>query len=254
MQSRKRTNFLFAFFFSLVLILVGTAVVQAKFIIPTALISHWSFDDRPGDVAEDSIASNHGLILNGAERVKGQVKKARLFDGVNDYIEVADDSSLDITGNKITIEMWVYPESVSLENILIRKGSAGAGNYSLYIRNSQLALISGDSNNWVNRGTNSIITTGSWQYIVVTYDGSDIRYYIDGDLTDVIARDGVGVANGNVFSIGGPLVPGFSNSRHFKGMIDEVAIYSEPQGTEEIELHYLNGLAKKSYFHTDQSK
>lgn len=240
--------------FVLILAVGGGVAVQAKFVIPAALISHWSLDDRPGNVAEDAISNNHGLVLNEAEHVKGQVKKARQFDGVNDYIEVADDSSLDITGNKIIIEMWVYPESVSLENILIRKGFTGCGNYSLFIRDSELGLLSEDSCNWANRGTNSIITTDSWQYIAVTYDGSDIRYYINGSLTDVIARDGVGADNGEVFSIGGPLIPTFNNSRHFKGMIDEVAIYSEPLDEEEIEKHYLNGLAKKPYFHTDQSK
>src|SRR5205807_9823991 len=49
---------------------------------------------------------NHGTI-NGSVDVSGKVGRARQFDGIDDYIEVPDSSSLHPTG-AITIAAWVY--------------------------------------------------------------------------------------------------------------------------------------------------
>src|SRR5437016_8161965 len=59
-----------------------------------------------GMMRDDSGNANHGTI-NGAQDVAGKVGRAREFDGIDDYIEVPDSSSLHPTG-AITIAAWVY--------------------------------------------------------------------------------------------------------------------------------------------------
>ena len=66
------------------------------------VVSYWTFDN--GDATDDYDA-NHGTV-NGATSATGQVNTALDFDGVDDYIFVADDTSLDML-DTFSISAWV---------------------------------------------------------------------------------------------------------------------------------------------------
>ena len=76
---------------------------------PTDYVSYWKFDETSGTTASDETGNNHGT-LNGATFVNdGGRGRVVNFDGVDDYVNLGSDSSLDnIWNGGGTIAAWVY--------------------------------------------------------------------------------------------------------------------------------------------------
>ena len=74
-------------------------------------IVHWRFDEDQGTTAYDSVGDNDGTLVNGPSWTVGHFLSALEFDGVNDYVRVPDNSSLDING-EITISAWIRLNSI----------------------------------------------------------------------------------------------------------------------------------------------
>jgi len=74
-------------------------------IIMTGLVSEWNFDEGKGDTAHDSVGNNDGIIYGGNwSTYVGD--NTLLLDGLDDYVDCGNDTSLDIT-DEITIEAYV---------------------------------------------------------------------------------------------------------------------------------------------------
>jgi len=73
----------------------------------------WKLDQcslaSPGDVIDSSGNGNNGNPINGTTVNNGQICNAGSFDGSNDYIEIADNASLDIPQN-LTVMAWIRPD------------------------------------------------------------------------------------------------------------------------------------------------
>ena len=71
--------------------------------LQNGLVGYWRFDEGSGSIAYDySGNGNNGTLINGPTWVDGILGKALEFDGVNDYVNIPDSSSLDINGTGIT--------------------------------------------------------------------------------------------------------------------------------------------------------
>jgi len=80
------------------------------------VVGSWHFDEGSGTTAYDTSGNDNDGTINGATWVDGKFGRALDFDGVDDYVEIPDDSSLDIT-EAITIEAWVYdPPTINKES------------------------------------------------------------------------------------------------------------------------------------------
>ena len=79
---------------------------------PAGLVAAYGFDAGSGSTAADSsgkgnVGSISGPVWSGA----GRFGSALSFDGVNDWVSVADASSLDLTTG-MTLEAWVRPSAL----------------------------------------------------------------------------------------------------------------------------------------------
>ncbi len=82
---------------------------------------------------------------------------------------------------------------------------------------------------------------GTWTHISVTYDGYTLGLYKNGRLTEVGYTQGGGIS-GTLF-IGGT---DLHNGGFWRGMIDEVALFSRALTPEEIEqLYGMTGVASE---------
>ena len=69
-----------------------------------------------------------------------------------------------------------------------------------------------------------------WTHLALTYDGAQMRLYVDGELTDTTAApEGVEPSAGDL-SIGCET----EYKDHFKGLIDEVRVYDRALGAGEV--------------------
>lgn len=187
-----------------------------------------------------SVYGNDGELINGPTWVPGIFGAALSFDGVDDYVNISDSPSLDITGN-IRIEAWINPYvNDKLMNIVSKRGLPGNYSYTLNMGVLPNPDYSEDGNPgiypgkigflWAPDGTptteqylisNTVIPIGTWTNITVVYDGNYVKMYIDGSPDNSTAYSGSLYAGNADLFIGHAA----DNSPHyFDGIIDEVKI------------------------------
>ena len=89
------------FFVAVLVVLFGAASARAD--LTDGLVAHWKLD---GD-ANDSAGSNDGTLVNGPIWTTGQIGDALDFDGVDDYVDVGDQDSLDfVASESFSISTW----------------------------------------------------------------------------------------------------------------------------------------------------
>ena len=215
-----------------------------------ALLGHeargvWDFDEGtidtcPGlkDVCDYSGYGNYGTFYGDTYFVQSDINGYALsFDGASDYVRVIDSSSLSITGTRLTLEAWIKSNIGAANGAIIHKDS----HYSLFWRATG-AITYADSITWSYSSIDDYgnTLTGLWNHVVVTFNGSIIRFYINGVQIGSKIRSGSLIDNSNDLSIGSyNFASGF-----FNGLIDEVRIYAEALPTTEIQKHYTQGLNK----------
>ena len=159
------------------------------------------------------------------------------FDGINDYVIVTDDNSLD-NNSYITISMWIYPETIINKDCLISKRSVTeqSGNYALRFNSSnQLKwyIWGGNSDNGSTTSTSSIVTN-AWTHIAITFDNSNntTKFYINGSLDNTSTTISKNLAaNSSDMHIGWD----GQNSRYYNGKIDDMSIWSDIRTQSEIQ-------------------
>ena len=73
--------------------------------------------------------------------------------------------------------------------------------------------------------------TGAWTHLAVTYDGANLRLYVNGVQTASRALTGSIVTTTGLLKIGGNAVSG----EWFNGLIDEVRIYNRALTAAQIQ-------------------
>ena len=164
------------------------------------------------------------------------------FDGVNDYINVKNSSSLNINNNPISVSAWVYwKSSTEPYNSIIAKEIPGdnAG-YSLSLKSNQKLAWqlcnSGGSCIDVD-GLGGNVGFNDWHYVVGVYDGSNMFTYIDGNL-DYSKPESLawGGHDAGDLRIGGNSF--FGSGRYFNGSITNVQVYNYALSANQINQIY----------------
>jgi serine/threonine protein kinase len=200
------------------------------------LVAWWKLDEVSGRIAEDSSGSGYVGKLKGDPQWQpsgGKVGGALEFDGEGDYIEVSDESSFDFL-DEITIAAWINITTVPRQwTAIVTKGNS-AWRLSTWgdKRKLHFAITGvGLGSSWV-QGEKEV-SSGEWHHVVGTYDGANVRLYVDGmeDQASPVAYDAGLTTNNFTVCIGG-------NSerpeRCWSGLIDDVRIYSYALSLQEI--------------------
>ena len=201
---------------------------------------------------EDATANNNDGTNSGSTDAAGQIGRGRSFDGSNDQITATNSSSLDITGNQITLEAWVNaPVPNSDDSPFLMK--AATGNQEAYM----LGIDGGASSNNVNtriyngsslfRDDSGNIPNNTWTHVVFTYDGS-----LGSNPRKTVYVNGASVAthnaNGNIASNSGDLSIGKRvDNRWFEGILDELRISNNVRSADWISTEYNNQSAPGSF-------
>ncbi len=214
-------------------------------------VGYWPLDEGEGTTAGDSSGNGNSGRIYGATWVDGKFGKALSFDGVDDYVEIPDSESLDLTS--FTVEVWVYPREIKSDyQPLIVKGEQER-NYGLLIRPDEMRIhfsFKRTDGTWAASDSVGSLTLNAWNHVAMTYDGSKLRLYLNGQLDREVAESGTPMQSGAPVRIG----KGISMFTPFKGMIDEVRIYNRALSTSEIEEYYENCIrVLRSFVGSDNS-
>jgi len=158
----------------------------------------------------------------------GVIGKALVFDGVDDYIEIPDNNLTDIA-DKMTVSLWLRT-GLNHDGTFLYQSGSGI-HYRIRNDGHLRALIDTEAGgSWLDYAG---ITDNEWHHVVVTYDGSEGRLYVDNNLADSVLLTGNLKTNANSLLIGTKL-----GDWYFNGMIDEICIYSRSLSAAEIKRIY----------------
>ncbi|RJQ38957.1 LamG domain-containing protein, partial [Candidatus Microgenomates bacterium] len=206
----------------------------------SSAIAEWDFDEGQGITANN--LGNGGTALNGTLTGPthlptwtnaGKYGKAITFDGIDDYVNAGNSSSLDLTSDG-TWGGWFKLNANNITQSLINK-DAGDQGWAMYVSNiGQLNLFFEST----STHGNTVITTGTWHHLVITKSGTTVTFYLDGKqdgtATGVATRPTSNTSVGIGAKIQGP-------QEYLNGTADEIKIYNYALTSDEVKTEYNRG-------------
>jgi hypothetical protein len=203
------------------------------------LAAAYGFDEGAGTIASDASGhANTANLQNGVAWVAGQHGTAASFDGVNDYISIPNSASTNISGNALTISMWINPQPLaSGDSVVIGKFWNTTVTSPFYQYGLELGggnrtdFYIGTSNGPLTALNGTTLPFNQWSYLAITFDGSQVRTYVNGALVNTQALPASITARGNSMNIGADA----STQQFYKGTLDDLRIYSRVLTQTEIQ-------------------
>jgi len=211
--------------------------------IPGA-VGIWTFDEVNGDTVIDSSGTgNDGTILADAEIVDGKFGKAIKLNGSTQCVEIEDNDTLDLVDG-VTMMCWFYwggagdgwqtffskgPMSGTNENYALFTNT-GSG-YFHFILTPKGARLNTDSPNGVTKKE-------EWQFVAATWDGNDLKIYLDGEYIKEAVVPGDTTPNDSTLR----LANREASPHWWMGMLDEMALFNRALDENELESIMKNGL------------
>ncbi|UCF07811.1 MAG: DUF2341 domain-containing protein [Thermoplasmata archaeon] len=217
----------------------------------SAGVWHLAEDPGPGgagDIKDSTSNYNNGTAqgsMSSGDLIPGRIGYGIDFDGNNDYIDCGTGASLDIS-SAITVEAWAKTDTDNRGTIASKHGSGDYGwvLHRVSTTDSFGVIWSIDGSGFVNPETApNTFETDTWYHLVITYNGSIIRAYINGvedtggdfpysygglhvsATSTQIARDGY---------------MGSDSIYLFSGILDEVCISNTARSADWIKARYLS--------------
>ncbi|MFH1904736.1 MAG: PKD domain-containing protein [bacterium] len=194
------------------------------------LVGCWQFDEGSGTIAEDSSGRGNNGMIEGAQWVDGK-GKALSFDGVDDYVEIENDESLNFgPGVDFSISAWIKTPSDGNIKVIYAGRTGGATDVGWWMSvrgdRNRLAfeLCDGSALRIQLFSSDNAIPDDEWVHVTVTADRDDLaKVYINGIFNNSVSistQDG-DLSNALNKRIGATL----TGDAPFNGIIDEVRIY-----------------------------
>lgn len=213
---------------------------------------YWKFDETSGTVAKDSSGyQNNGTLFNGTDRcangncpvwTTGVYGNAVQLDGSNDYVNISDSSTVNLTSERITLAAWVRLNgtagSDTTEKIISKTAGAGSEQYELLYTTDSFSGVPNrfrfdlrTSNGLVILYTNETFTsTSAWYHVAGVYNSSHMIVYVDGREKNATTQSSIITGRASDVSIGRTATGG----QYFNGTIDEVRIYNATLTASQI--------------------
>lgn len=162
------------------------------------------------------------------------------FDGINDFIDVGNDSSLSPT-SQLSVSAWVKDTGTSAGTFpcIIGNVSASANNGGFILAKNlnkwKFYLDTTGNSGWAVAESNETVVINSWQHLCVTWDGSTVIMYLNGQAQTTTASASQIVYNADTETVIGEYRAG---TDYFGGKIDEVALFDTALTEEKVQSIY----------------
>ena len=208
--------------------------------LPTeGMVAYYPFSGNANDTSGNN---NHGIVHGATLAIDryGDSNKCYKFDGVNDYIEIPNSTSLQQI-NKLTFIAWVKLNTTvpQYQNIIIKSPDSGVlPDWSLAFNYSQLRPHANTSiGGWEYFNCNPPLTTYGWHMIAMVYDSSSLKGYIDGEFAGSISKTGILQQSTAPIRLG--VYTPSVEPNWFNGYLDDVRIYNRDLTMSEIKALYV---------------
>lgn len=169
------------------------------------------------------------------------------YNGSNQYIEVADNNALDLSGN-MTIEAWIFPTGTGSDatqgGIIVNKESSyeiarfadGTIQYAL--------SANGAGTDWSWTNTGLVAPLNQWTHIAFVKSGTTITVWLNAASSFTAgSQPATLTANTQVLRIGARI----TGAQYFNGYIDDVRIWNTVRTQAEIRKYIFDQNLSLSY-------
>jgi uncharacterized repeat protein (TIGR02543 family) len=187
------------------------------------------------------------ILLGVVNQAYAQRGDRALHFGVNGYVNCGTDNSIQIAGTAITIEAWIYPTQFDgsaddfWQNTIVDKSDNNDNDNTatgFVLRcggNGRLDFGFGSGPTPWHHHTSptGTLVLNQWQYVTATYDGSNVKLYVNGVLKHTQAQSSairadyrtreLRIGEGQTFT-----------GRPFNGLINGVRIWSVARTQQQI--------------------
>lgn len=234
--------------------------------LSNGLVGYWKMDETSSwatDCSTESVLDSSGNFNDGApcpntsaatQVTTAKFGKAADFDGTNDYIDIDDTTSLDVT--RITIAAWIRPETTGTQERMISKWGNTDGEVSYVITNDnnnkfRIGVYAGGNYDVCDASSSYSINT--WYFVTGTYDGNTCRMYINGqDVTTLIGDSASGDIQNTTTQLRFGVEGDDGTTSPFAGQIDEARIYNRALSSYEISRLYNFAPGPVAYWKLDE--
>ena len=181
-----------------------------------------SIQDSPNDLSGNG---NDGTYNGGMGTVADTSNGGSLaydFDGVDDYLDLND--PWNFAGN-YSYSLWFNKDSGQSVQVIGNR-DANVDGWMVYIGGTNNLAVYNDATQTL--GSAAIVGNSTWYCITVTYDGTNLKLYVDGTLVSSVASAQQTASTRNA-EIGR-----YTNNVTFNGLVDDVRIYNRVLTQAEI--------------------
>ncbi len=202
--------------------------VTATTIAPT-LVGWWKLDN---DYKDSSGNANNGTASGGPTFVTaGKIGASLKLDGTDDYVDCGAAASLDII-DQVSLSAWIKPANIanSAFQTFVAKGDYA---YAIHQTTGNVIQFFIYDGAWYSASSAVVASTmnNSWHHVAGSYDGTQLRVYVDGVMAGSTLRTGVIATSTTPVNLGRNAT---YSTRFYPGEIDEARVYRGVLPTSEI--------------------
>jgi hypothetical protein len=219
--------------------LYAVGAVERRMAPGLGLVGYLSFDDATGTQATDfSGTNNKGTLFNMevTDWQSGRRGYALNFDGADEYVSAP--ASQFTTGTSArSIAGWINPSSAASTRVPFAYGDCASGDgkaFGVYLSTTDVLNFWGCGA--ADFSTGVTVSENTWSHVAVTYDGTDVRVYLNGAQVGSTTARTLGSST-SFWQIGGASLLDAGNY-YFPGSIDEVRVYSRALSAAEVATIY----------------
>lgn len=209
------------------------------------LIGYWRLNDAAGSAtARDwSAWGNDGTLVGldpSTAWVAGGPEGGALSVQGKGYVNVARSASIDSITNQLTVAARIFLDGAITDYATAISRQLGAGfdqHFHLSVNAQQQAIlfITTPMSGQVVIGSPMTVPQRTWFHLAGTYDGSQIRLYVNGTEVGHLPATGPFAAETNPVTLSGNgNGPGNTVSEFVPGQLDEIMLYRRALGADEI--------------------
>jgi len=213
-----------------------TLATQTDSYPSTGLISYYKLDEISGTSVADSFGvntlTNTSVLINQV----GIIGKSYLSKTASNHCTKTSATIGTVTN--FSINVWCYKTGASSTNAgMVEVGAYGGTGFGIWINNiGQVSWrINGNYNHYAGA---TLIKLKEWTMVTITYDGSNVKTYINAVLKQTTANT-TNPASATSIRL---FARGDSVTDTYAGILDEVSIHNVALSAANISLIYNNGL------------
>ena len=190
------------------------------------------------DNGNDSAGGLNLTASNMSYSSSGKFNKAAEFNGNNSNFTTTSISGLPTGSNPVSISYWMYTSTANQTAGLVGYGGSTNNKYfGTMVAGGDLFF----AGYYYNSAFSPAVTVplNQWNHLVWTFDGTNLRAYLNGSLAGTLNRSSLDIGGGGTLNVAiGKNAWSGSGSEHFNGKIDQVRIYNgKLEGTQVANLY-----------------